>query len=244
MSFRLALTVLGALLLAFVIACGAYGLSDVAARHSFDVRTSYSGVQALEIDGGDGDVHLSTAQAGSAVAVVERVTEGLTSPHSDAVRTAGGVLHLSAACSFVFSNSCGAGYTISVPPGVTVDAHSGGGNVDADNLTTTGPLKLSSGDGDVNALGIHAADVTLQTGNGDVTATLNEVPTGLKASSGNGDVNLTVPNVTYAVHATSGNGTVSDGSLRIDPTARRTITATSDNGDVNIKAAGTAGSGR
>ena len=221
---RLTLTVLGALLLTFMIACGAYGLSDVAARHSFDVRGAYAGVQTVEVDGGDGDVRLTGAPAGSGVAVVEHVTEGLTSPRSEAVRMTGGVLHLSADCSFVFSNSCGASYTIAVPSGVAVDAHSADGNVDAH--------------------GMSAGDVTLESGNGDVTATLNQAPARLKASSGNGDVTLTVPNTTYAVHASSGNGSVSDGTLRIDPTARRTITATSGNGDVTIKTAGAAGGNR
>jgi len=223
-SFRLALAVLGALLLAFLIACGAYGLSDLAARHSYDVRASYHGVHALRVDGGDGDVHLVGAPSGSAVSVVEHVTEGLSSPSRVARVGAGGVLRLSAACTVVFSNSCGISYTVAVPSGLTVDAHSGGGDVDA--------------------RGIGAGNVTLESGNGDVSATLERAPSRLEAKSGNGDVTLTVPNVTYAVHASSGNGNVSDGSLRIDPSSPRTITATSGNGDVTIKAAGNAGSGR
>lgn len=238
---RPTLTVLGALFLTFLIACGAYGLSDVAARHSYDVHTRYRAVRALEVDGGDGDVHLTTAPAGSPVAVVEHITEGLSSPHNQAVLGAGGVLHVSASCSFVFSNSCAASYVIAVPPGVAVDARSGGGDVDAHDLTTTGPLELSSGDGDINALGIRAANVTLQSGNGDVTATLNAAPTRLEATSGNGDVNLAVPNTTYSVHPHAGNGSVSDSTLRIDPRSPRSITASSGNGDVTVRAAGAAG---
>lgn len=237
---RLTLTVLGALLLTFLIACGAYGLSDVAARHSFDIRTSYPGVQALQVEGGDGDVHLTAAPAGSAIAVVEHITEGLTSPHSEAVLAADGVLHLSAGCSSVFSNSCGASYSISVPAGVAVDARSADGSVEASNLTTSRALKLRSSNGDVTALGIQAANVTLQSGNGDVAATLDQAPTRLEAGSGNGDVTLTVPNTTYAVHASAGNGTVSDSTLRTDPSSSRTISVSSGNGDVTIRAAGVA----
>ena len=104
---------------------------------------------------------------------------------------------------------------------MTVDAHAGGGDVDAH--------------------GISARNVTLESDNGDVNAMLSQAPARLKASSGNGDVTLTVPNTTYAVHASSGNGTVSDNTLRIDPTAPRTITASSGNGDVTVKAAGAIG---
>ncbi len=161
---RLTLTVLGALLLVFLIACGAYGLSDVAARHAYDVHASYARVQALKVDGGDGDVHLTTAPAGSAVVVVEHVTEGLTSPHSEAVCASGGVLRLSADCSFVLSNSCGASYTIAVPVGVTVDAHAGGGDVDAH--------------------GISATNITLESDNGDVNAILTRPPVRLKGQLG------------------------------------------------------------
>ena len=237
MTVRLSLTVLGGLLLAILIAYGAFELTDIASRHSFEVTTGYGGVQSLEVDGGTGDVHLTAGAPGSEVLVVEHVTEGLSAPDRKAVRGAGGALRLSASCSVTIGNNCGVSYTIRVPPGVAVNARSGGGDVDARGLNTTAPLKLSSGDGDVNALDISAGNVTLDSGNGDVTATLERAPTRLDASSGNGDVTLTVPNTTYAVRATSGNGTVSDSTMRIDPSSPRSITASSGNGDVTIQAA-------
>jgi Toastrack DUF4097 len=236
-TVRLSLTVLGGLLLAFLIAYGAYHLTDIASRHSFDVATGYGGVRSLEVDGGTGDVHLTAAAPGSDVIAVEHVIEGLSAPDRKAVRGAGGSLRLSASCSITISNNCGVSYTISVPPGVAVNAHSGAGDVDARGLNTTAALRLSSGDGDVNALDISVGNVTLDSGNGDVTATLERAPTRLDASSGNGDVTLTVPNTTYAVRATSGNGTVSDSTMRIDPSSPRSITASSGNGNVTIQAA-------
>jgi len=237
-TVRLSLTVLGGLLLAFLIAYGAFELIDLASRHSFDVRAGYAGVRSLEVDGGSGDVHLTAGAAGSEVIVVEHVTEGLTSPDRKAVRGTGGALRLSASCRVGVSNNCGVSYTIAVPAGVAVNADSGDGNVDARGLSANGPVELSSGNGNVNAVGIDAANVTLKSGNGDVTATLDRAPAQLDASSGNGDVRLTVPNATYAVRATSGNGTVSDDTLRIDPSSPRSITANSGNGDVTVRATG------
>ena len=239
---RRALSVLGALLLALLIAYGAFELIDLASRHSFDVRASYAGVRSLEVDGDSGDVHLTGAPAGSEVAVVEHVTEGLSAPRREALRGADGALRLTTSCSIVVNNNCSVSYTIAVPPDVAVNAGSGEGDVDANGLSGTGPLKLSSGNGDVNAIAISAGNVTLESGNGDVNATLDRAPTRLDASSGNGDVTLTVPDTTYAVHASSGNGTVSDATLRTDPSSPRTITASSGNGDVTIRAAGAAGS--
>jgi hypothetical protein len=235
---RRSLTVLGSLLLALVIAYGAFELIDLGSRHSFDVSAGYGGVRSLEVDAGSGDIHLTTGAAGSEVLVAERVTEGLTTPDRKAVRSPGGALRLSASCPIDITNFCRVSYTIRVPPGVAVNAESGNGTVDAQDLSMTRPLKLSSGNGDVNATGIDADNVTLDSGNGDVTATLDRAPTRLDASSGNGDVTLTVPNTTYAVHASSGNGSVSDSTLRIDPSSPRSITASSGNGDVTVRVSG------
>jgi hypothetical protein len=233
--WRGALAVLGGLLLAFVIGIGAYGLLDLVSRHSFDVSASYAGVRSLVVDGGSGDVHLTGGAPAAGVVVVEHVTEGLFAPHREAVRGAGGALHLSDSCHRT-ANNCGVSYTIAVPPGVSVHAVSGDGSVDARGLSTT-LLELRSGNGDVTALDVSAAHVTLESDNGDLTATLDRAPTRLDASSVNGDVDLTVPNTTYAVHASSSNGNVSDQTLRIDPSAPRAITANSGNGDVTIHAA-------
>jgi len=236
-GWRRALAVLGGLALVWLIGWCAFELIDFVSRHTSDVSTTYAGVRSLEVDGGTGDVHIDGGAAGSGVVVIEQVTEGLTTPHRNAVRGAGGTLRLSASCPIGISNYCGVSYTVTVPPGVTVTADSAG-DVDARGLTTTAPLKLSSGDGDIDAIDVTAPVVTLDSGNGDVTATLDRAPTTLNASSGNGDLTLTVPNVTYAVHASSGNGSVSDPTLRIDPNSARSITASSGNGNVTIRAAG------
>jgi hypothetical protein len=237
-TLRRVASALGGLLLACLIAFGALELIDLASQHSFDVRASYAGVRSLEVDGDKGDVHLTGAPAGSDVGVVEHVTEGVSAPRRGALRGTDGALRLTTSCSIVITSNCSVSYTIAVPPGVDVNARSGGGDVDARGLSGAGSLKLSSGNGDVSASGISAGNVTLQSGNGGVTATLSQPATRLQATSGNGDVNLTVPNTTYAVHVSSGNGTVSDQPLRIDPNAPRTIVARSGNGDVSVQAAG------
>jgi hypothetical protein len=239
-GWRRAPAVLGGLLLAFIIAWGAFVLLDLASRHSFDVSASYGAVRSLEVAADAGDVRLAVGAPGSDVVVAEHVTEGLITPHREALRGAGGALHLRASCPTGLGSNCGDSYTIAVPPGVAVVAESGDGDVDARGLSTTTRLKLTSGNGDVNALGIRAPTVTLQSGNGNVTATLDRAPTRLDSSSGSGDVKLTVPNTTYAVLATSRNGNVSDATLRIDPSSPRKITASSGNGNVTIRAVGVA----
>lgn len=235
MMLRWPLGIVGAVTVVALILVGAFELIDASARHTFDVRTSYAGVRGLQVYGGGGDVHVIGGQPpGSGVVVFAHVTEGLSTPRRQAVRRAGGVLHLSSSCATGLDTNCDVSYTVEVPSGVSVNAQSGSGNVDARNVTSTAPLKLSSGNGDVHADGIQAPTIVLQSANGDVTGVVDKAAAQLTASSGNGDVSLTVPDVSYAVRASSGNGSVSDGNLRIDPSSPRRIDADSGNGDVTI----------
>lgn len=236
-ALRRMLTVLGSLLLAAIIAGGAFSMLATAAKYSFDVRASYTNVNSLRLDSDGGDVHLSAAPAGSPLKVAEHVTESFSRAHPHASRSSDGVLTLNGACSTHYAD-CSVDYTISVPAGVAVDVASGNGDIDARGLTAVNSLTLRSGNGSVDAFQIAAPDVLLESGNGDVTATLSDASVRLIASSGNGSVTVTVPDTTYAVSARAGNGTVSDRTLRIDPNSPRQIVASSGNGDVTIRAAG------
>jgi hypothetical protein len=235
---RATLTLVAALVAAALVVYGAFTLLDLASRHTFDVRVGYAGVSSLKLNAGTGDVHLTSSPTAGQVVVVMRVTEGLSTPRRQAVRDHAGALALSSSCSTVLGTECGVDYTISVPPGIPVNAEAGDGDLEAQDLNTTAQLRLSSGDGDVTALRIAAGNVSLESGNGDVTAQLTQPALQLTATSGNGDVTLTVPNTSYAVHASSGNGAVSDQTLMIDPSSPRKISASSGNGDVTITAAG------
>jgi hypothetical protein len=205
----------GGLVVALLVAAGAFNLLAVASVHRFSVRSSYSGVTSLAVSTGSGDVHLRGAPAGSPVVVVAHVTEAFTTPHRHALRPRPGALTLNYSCA-VFVE-CSVSYDVSVPAGVTV--------------------KASSGDGDVDARGLSAAQISLSSGNGDVNATLTRPASTLSASSGDGNVTLVVPDTTYDLHASSGNGSVNDQTVRIDHASPRRINASSGNGDVTVTTA-------
>jgi hypothetical protein len=233
-ALRVALTVIGAAIVVSLVALGTVTLLDLASRHTFDTHAGYTGVRALYIDDGGGDIALTGAPAGAPVSVTEHVTEGLATPRRRAVRDGAGGLHLTASCPEPLGLECQVTYDVAVPPDVTVSANSGAGDLIAGDIATNSSLKLSSGAGDVHAQRISAPVVRLESGAGDVQAQLSTPARLLTASSGAGDVTLTVPDVTYAVHASSGAGSVSDSSLRTDPSAPRTILASSGAGDVKI----------
>jgi hypothetical protein len=233
-AIRITLTLIGAVIAVGLVLAGALTLLDLSARHTFDTRASYDGVQSLFVDDGGGDVVLTSAPAHSPLLVSEHVTEGLTTPGRRATRDRTGGLHLKASCPDFPGPECQVGYQIVVPSGVAVIVSSGAGDIVATNLTSTASVQLSSGAGDVTARQISAPNVKLDSGAGDVSLQLTAPAQQLEASSGAGDVTLTVPNATYAVHATSGAGNVSDQSLRIDPASPRTIHASSGAGNVTI----------
>jgi hypothetical protein len=233
-SIRLVLLVVAALAGASLVGLGALTLLDLASRHTFVTRSGYAGVRALYIDEGSGDISLTGAPAGSDVTVVANVTEGLATPSRHASLDPGGALHLTTHCPGLLGLECQVDYHVTVPPGITVHANSGAGSVVASDITTSSQLRLESGAGDVTATGVSAPMITLDSGAGDVRAQLRTAAQHLEATSGAGDVTLTVPDERYAVQASSGAGTVSDSSIRIDPSSPRTIHASSGAGDVRI----------
>jgi Putative adhesin len=215
-ELRRVLILAGVLFVVLAVAAGAFNLLALGATHRFSVRSSYAGIRSLEVDSGSGDVHLTGAPAGSPVVVVAHVTESFGALHRRALEPGPGILRLAYSCPRA-SVDCSVSYDVTVPAGVMVRAN--------------------TGDGDVDATGLDSPQISLQSGNGGVNATLSQPAASLSASSGNGDLTLVVPDVSYAVHASSGNGTVSDGSLSIDPHSPRRIDASSGNGDVTITAA-------
>jgi hypothetical protein len=74
----------------------------------------------------------------------------------------------------------------------------------------------------------------LSTGVGSLTATLSQPAKRLDAGTGAGSLNLTVPDTSYALQAHTSLGHVSDQSVRVDPSAPRSIDAHSSLGDITI----------
>lgn len=251
---RRALLALASLLGLVVLVHGAFHLIDLASRQTTTERASYDGVRALEIDDAS-DVRLVGAAPGAPLEVIARITEGLRSPDRSAERTGGGELRLSSSCSWFFGSSCAVDYEIRVPSGTVVSAEASGGDVLAEDLTTTAPLALESSAGDVSAIdvtapsiamtssagdvrarGLSAERVEVDSSAGDVLASLRTPAERLLANSSAGDVDVFVPDAVYRVEATSSAGDVEASEIRTDPSASRSIVARSSAGDVRVAA--------
>jgi hypothetical protein len=249
---RVALVAGIALVALVTVAQGTIALIDLAARQTTTETQRFGGVRSIVI-GDAGDVRLTAAPAGAAFEVRTKITEGLRKPSHDARVTGGGSLVLTSTCGWVFGNSCGVDYEVRVPVGTRVDVQGGAGDVRAEGLRSSRPvrieatsgdldvtgvsapaLRLHAGSGDIHAIDVRAADVLAGTSSGDVHVSLGGPADRLKAITSSGDLHLEVPDAVYRLDTAAGSGEIHDGAVRASPGARRSITASTDSGDIHI----------
>jgi hypothetical protein len=162
---------------------------------------------------------------------------------------AGGTLTITSHCP-PGQLTCGTNVTLSVPPGVAVQAHLGSsdavvsglrgpvsltaGNGDLRVSQLSGPLQLRSGSGDIIGESLASTQVGAQATAGDVSLGFTAVPARVSATSDAGDVNIDVPRAGgYQVRAATSAGDRAV-SVQQDPASTHAIIATSDAGDVTV----------
>lgn len=251
-SLRVALLAVIALGALATVAQGTIALIDLAARHTTIGTQRFGGVRSIVI-GDASDVRLTTAPAGTPLEVRTKLTEGLRKPSHDARVTGGGSLVLTSSCGWVVGNSCGVHYEVRVPAGTRVDVQGGAGDVRAEELRSSRPvrieassgdidvagvrapaLRLHAGSGDIHASDVRAADVRAGGASGDVHVSLGGPPDRLTAITSSGDVHLEVPDAVYRLDTAAGSGDVHAEAVRTSSGARRSISASTDSGDVHI----------
>ncbi len=90
--------------------------------------------------------------------------------------------------------------------------------------------------GSIHATGIRSETVSADSDNGSVEIVMVTPPQELEATTDNGSVDVVLPDTpdAYAVDADTDNGSVRN-DVRTDPTSSRTITLSSDNGNVTLR---------
>ena len=234
-----------------------YGAIDVASALAHEERTEVAkfdagGLQSVDVDNAAGSVRIVGVEDTDTVTVTARVSDGLRATGHD-VRSEGDRLVVEGTCPTFLSDWCSVRYTIEVPSDLAVTAETDSGRVTVTDIA--GDVEASSDDGRIELARIEG-NVVLHSDNGSVTATgirrasraeatsengrvrleFLDPPDDVVATSDNGSVDVVIPDagaIAYRVDADSDNGTVSF-PVRTDPDGDRTITATSDNGDVTI----------
>jgi hypothetical protein len=149
---------------------------------------------------------------------------------------------------------CEVDYTLAVPEGVSVDAHTSTGDINVRNIrgelrlsTSTGDidvagaaaaLTLRTSTGDITASGLTSSTVEADTGTGGVTLSLATEPTSVSVQTSTGDVRVVVPgNESYRVRTHTGTGDINT-TVRSNDDSSRSITVGTGTGDIDITAAG------
>jgi Putative adhesin len=189
----------------------AYGTNAALSTSKTTTTDISERVRAVVIDVDAGDVEL--VRGSDRVQVRETSEYLLTKP--DVKRTVeNGVLTLKSSCGPLFLLDCSTDLRVEVPQGVAVRA-----SVDTGRVTGTD---------------LASSDVRVNTDVGEVRLALSTTPDRVEAKSDVGDIELELPDAVYAVDADSDVGATDVHGIVQDDRSPRTITATSDVGDVSV----------
>jgi hypothetical protein len=231
---------------------GAFNVVDLLAH---GVRTATEvvdaeGISVIDIDNSDGRV-VVTGTATDEITIFARISDGLRATgHS--YQVVGDRLDIRGSCPVLGSMWCSVDYRIEVPDDVDLDIDvdddrvevvdmRGALTIDNDNgsieiLGADGPLRATTDNGSIHATGVRSETVSADSDNGSVEIVMVTPPQQLQATTDNGSVTVVLPNTpdAYAVDAGTDNGRVRN-DVRTDPASTRTITLTSDNGNVTVR---------
>jgi hypothetical protein len=226
---RLVLLVSGALL----VLCGsAVGVAEAFKHDRTVTQTVARHIDRVVINAGTGNVHLVGTSA-PRVTVRERLQWLWRKPRVH-VRVTGSTLVVSGSCPSTGPvNRCKSDLDLAIPFDAAVVVTGDTGDVVAEQLA--GRLELKTDTGDVDGRDLHPASVRATTDAGDVNLDFSVAPVKVSASSAAGDITVTVPNGgEYKVDAGTSAGDVDVQGIYRNDRALRSISASTDAGDVTV----------
>ncbi|GAA2392255.1 DUF4097 family beta strand repeat-containing protein [Nonomuraea africana] len=238
------MTALAAAGLISLSACG-FQL-DRTERH--EARTFPLGGTSLTITSRVGDLRVVPGDASGVK--VERWLQGTAGePGKSQWTLENGRLALSTDCT-VFFGSCGARYTVHLPPGVALVVEGGdervslsrlpqdvsvsttGGDITAEGLS--GTLRLRTHEGTIRSRATRSADVRARSRDGDISVGFAAPPGKVDTQSRAGGVVVSVPEGEYGITVVSRNGRSRTEIKDAGDGSARTIVARSEDGDVRV----------
>lgn len=209
------------------------------------------GLRLVEVHNNSGGRIELIGTSDDTVHVVATIDDGLRATRNEERRD-GDRLLLESSCGFLLAQRCGTTYRIEVPTSVSVLIRNDAGSVkvsdidgDVDINSDGGGIELAriggvvharSDAGAVTGVALTGGHVTADSDAGRVSLDFDRAPTAVSATSDAGSVEVLVPrdDATYRVTTDTDAGSVST-EVRTDPTAERTIVATSDAGSIDVR---------
>src|SRR3954470_18818871 len=134
-------------------------------RSADHLTRTFTGVSRLHVAAGFETVEIIRSGSATGVWVARDWSWSMRKPRTATTR-AGDTLTLTSECLFTPGPECRGTVRIVVPPGVAVEAATADCDLRVDNLS--GPVTLNAGDGAIAADRLHAPQVAVETGDGDV----------------------------------------------------------------------------
>ena len=201
--------------------------ATTAAAKSYTVTAP---VALVVINGGAGKITV-TGSTRSTVAVTEQpYYSNSTKPPTSRHTVSGSTLTLSYSCQTQIT--CGVGYDVQVPRGLTVRVSDREGAITLTGLA--GPVSAQTIAGVITATRLSSPSASFKSTAGAITVACTAAPATLTATTTAGPITLTVPrSAIYKVnaHTVIGHATV---TVRQSASARSVITASSDLGGITI----------
>ena len=247
---RTALRVLVVALGLAVVAWNAVAVASLLARGSDSRDGTFGGVRVLELDLSFEEVDVTGSATADRVTMSRGWHWSLGEPEV-VTRQVGDRLVVGSSCPFTPGIPCTGYVHLTVPEGTAVTGRVSDNHLTLRDLTggidvstsdggvtvvgATGPLRLESRDGTIEASQIRSARVDATTSDGSVHVAFASPPQTVRATSRDGSVELTMPDDRTAYRVTVA---VRDGSSAVsvprDPTSPRRIRVTTSDGDVSI----------
>jgi len=240
--------------IASIIVSGGAVTSCIAGEGKLNVasesQTYRQAANRIEIELFSGSITATAGQAGEVV--VDRRLQWRDTRPTYQEDWAGQTLRITADCPGDH-DGCDTDYTLRVPPGVSVVAHTGAGDVEVRGLTgeirldtgsgdatinnITGKLWIRSGSGTVNGRGLRSPETDIDTGSDGVDLRYASAPSAVKVVTGSGEIRIEVPRGdsgdSYNVQTKTGSGE-RDVRVRVDTASRRTINVSTGSGGIVI----------
>jgi hypothetical protein len=222
--------VLGSVFAVLALVAGTASAAAWLARRTQVQDQAYPGpITRLVIDASSGDLTLLPGDPG--VRVHRHLTWSWTKPVIQESWDAG-TLHIVTHCPVVNFGDCAVDYTLRLPAGTPVEAHTSTGDVTVRDWS--GPLALTTSTGDVTGTGLSSPSAQTKASTGDVSLAFVHAPSQVQARTSTGDVTIRVPpGGAYQVRTDVSTGDVRVGVAQVT-TGGGSIEARTSTGDIDI----------
>ncbi|SHN47180.1 DUF4097 family beta strand repeat-containing protein [Cryptosporangium aurantiacum] len=226
------------------------GVTHLAVDRETQSETYDHAVDRVELDLDEGAIRIAAGAPGQ-VAVERRLEWSGERPTVEETWH-GDTLRITARCrkSAWSREHCAAGYTLTVPADVEIDARTRTSRIEVRGLTgdlrlsgssgdvtltdTSGRVRVTTGAGAITATGLRDGPVEVHANSGDVHLRFAAAPETVRATTAAGNVDIAVPRTdAYRVSVETADGD-REVSVRQDSAATRTIAVRTTRGDVKI----------